>query len=143
MNNSEEIARHLRQLDRELAQRHEAQRRIQDRTKRAEDQSYASSTVYGQAILRKQIGKVAELLLAKRNKLRKGKGSVDGSTVFKHLVDADLQVVAVLTMKVCLDVLGKDSTPQLADLTVPIGRAIETELRLNFYTHQIKIYIKK
>ncbi|AGG54508.1 RNA polymerase [Cyanophage SS120-1] len=36
-------------------------------------------------------------------------------------------------MKVCLDVLGKDNTPQVADLTIPIGKAIETELRLNFY----------
>ncbi len=133
MNNSEEIARHIRQLERELAQRHEGQKRLQDRTKRAEDKSYASSTVYGQAILRKQIGKVAELLLAKRNKLRRGKGSVDGSSVFNHLEKADLKVIAILSMKVCLDVLGKDSTPQLVDLTVPIGRAIETELRLDFY----------
>ena len=70
--------------------------------------------------------------------LRRGTAAVDAATVFKHLKDADPNTLALLTMKVSLDVLGKESKPQLVQLTLPIGKAVETELRLNWYFKQDK-----
>jgi len=133
MNTDDDLSLVARQLERETNQKVEANLRLSTRTRRAEDKSYASSTVYGQAILRKNVGRVAKRLKDRLQFLRKGTGSVDAATVYKHLKETDLNVVALITMKVCLDVLGKESRPQLAELTIPIGRAIETELKLNYY----------
>ena len=95
--------------------------------------SYSSSTIYGQSLLKNYCGEISKTLSSRLQYLRKGGGAVDAATVYKHLKNADMQVITVITMKVCLDVLGKEIKPQLADLTISIGKAIETELRLNYY----------
>ena len=122
-----------RQLARETHQSDEATTRLRNRTKKAENKSYASSTIYGQSLLKNYVGVISKSLLNRLQYLRKGGGAVDAATVYKHLKDTDMKVITVITMKVCLDVLGKEIKPQLADLTISIGKAIETELRLDYY----------
>lgn len=139
----EDLDRLARQLRRETNQAEEAVQRLRSRQRRAEDQSYASSTAYGQALLRTNVGRVSDRLSKRMQYLRKGGGAVDATTVFKQLKDADLSNIALLTMKICLDVLGKEPTPQLVQLTIPIGRAIETELRLNHYFDKDKDLFKR
>ena len=129
----EDISLWSRQLERELNQQTEARQRLESRHRRACERGYASSNVDSQALLRKNVGRVANLMATKMKYLRNGKGRVDAALVYKHLKNADTSVLALLTMKVCLDILGKNNTPKLADVSIPIGRAIETELRLNFY----------
>ena len=134
----EDLELFSRQLSRETHQSIEATTRLRNRTKRAESKSYASSTIYGQSLLKNYVGIISKSLDSRLQYLRKGGGAVDAATVYQHLKNADMQVVTVITMKVCLDVLGKDIKPQLADLTIAIGKAIETELRLNYYFAQDK-----
>ena len=135
---TEDLELFSRQLSRETHQSDEATTRLRNKTKRAENKAYGSSTIYGQSLLKNFVGVISDNLKARLQYLRKGGGAVDAALVYKHLKDADMKVVTVITMKVCLDVLGKDNKPQLADLTISIGKAIETELRLNYYFAQDK-----
>ena len=139
----EDLELFSKQLARETHQGNEARTRLTNKTQRAESKAYASSTIYGQSILKHYVGEISSTLSTRLQYLRKGGGAVDAATVYKHLKDADMQVITVIAMKVCLDVLGKDTKPQLADLTISIGKAIETELRLNYYFEQDKDLYKR
>ena len=127
-----------RQLRREIEQGEVAEKRLLDKTKEAEGRHYASSTVYGQQMLKGATASIAEHLGKSVKVLGRGAGCVDGASVYKHLKAADLEVVAVLTLKVCLDVLAQEDKPTLLQLTTPIGAAIEVEQRLAWYKTQDK-----
>ena len=125
-----------RQLRRELEQGELKRQRLENNTRRAEENKYASSTVYGQQALKAATGAVADHMSRTLKSLGRGKGCVDGSTVYKHLKAADPEILAVLGLKVCLDILAQEKAPQLADLTVAIGSAIEIEQKLAWYRQQ-------
>jgi len=122
-----------RQLRRELEQGELARKRLQDNTRRAEDRRYASSTKYGQQALKGATGVVSEHMTRTLKSLGRGKGCVDAATVYNRLKDADTDKLALLALKVCLDVLALEKTPTLTELSVPIGAAIEIELKLGWY----------
>ena len=125
-----------RQLRREIEQGEEARRRLESQTRTAHERAYGSSTVYGQKLLKTKLGLVAEHLTKRLKSLGRGKGAVDGASVYRHLKAADPEILAVLTMKVALDVLGQEKAPSVTQLTTAIGAAVECELRLSWYKDQ-------
>jgi len=125
-----------RQLQRETQSHEEARIRLQTRTKEAEDRTYASSTVYGRKAIKALLEPVAERITDRLFTLRRGSAAVDAAEVYKHLQQADPHSMALITMKVVLDVLGKDSTPSLQDLTTKIGAAVQLEQRMIYYAQQ-------
>lgn len=132
-----------RQLRREIEQGEEARRRLESQTRKAHERAYGSSTVYGQKLLKTKLGLVAEHLSKRLKSLGRGKGAVDGASVYRHLKAADPEILAVLTMKVVLDVLGQEKTPSATQLTTAIGAAVECELRLSWYKSQDKDLYRK
>lgn len=139
----EDLSLIARQLQREMMYGQEARQRLTSRTLQAEQKAYASSTIYGQKLIKQALGDVADRLKERMQYLRRGTGSVHATTVYKHLQSADLSVLALITMKVVLDVLGKESKPTLTMLTTSVGRAVETELRLTWYQSKDKQLYKK
>lgn len=129
----DDLALYQRQLNRELGQRTEARDRLKRNTLKAEQKGYASSAVYNQKILKDSTAKIGNRLEKRLHHLRRGNAGVDAVIIDKHLKDTDKNVIALLTMKVAMDVLGKESKPKFVELSIAIGRAIETELRLNHY----------
>jgi DNA-directed RNA polymerase len=125
-----------RQLERELGQQQEAQARLAARTLEAEQKSYASSTVYGQAALKGYALAIAERMRKKLVSLGRGKGAVDGASVYYRLKEASMEHVAVVALKAALDMLGKHVSPTVVELTTAMGAAIETELRISWYQQQ-------
>ena len=132
-----------RQLRREIEQGEEARQRLTSKTHKAHERTYGSSTVYGQKLLKTHVAAVAAHLNRRLVSLGRGKGCVDGATVYKHLRRADMDIVAILTMKVCLDVLGQEKEPNVTMLAKAIGSAVETELRLSWYKEQDKDLYRK
>ena len=125
-----------RQLARELGQHQEAQLRLAKSTREAEDKAYASSTIYGQKTLKTFTLPIAERMTQRLKALGRGKGAVDGVTVYTHLKAAKSEHLALLALKVCLDELGKQERPTFVQLCTSIGGAIETELRLQWYVKE-------
>ena len=122
-----------RQLRRETEQGAEARKRLTANTKRAEQKTYASSTVYWQALLKHATGTIAEHMGASLKHAAKGRGGQDFKVCFTHLKGADPEVLAVLALKVALDQLAQDDKPTPVNLARAIGSAIEVELKLQWY----------
>lgn len=132
-----------RQLQREMQSHEEARLRFQNSTREAEDRSYASSTLYGRKAINGLLEPVAERLKERYGALSSGKAGLDAVEVVNHLKGADPYSMALITMKVVLDVLGKDPQPSLQDLTTKVGAAVQLELRMNYYAIQEPDLYKK
>ena len=130
---SSDLDRVARQLATETQAQEEQRHRLATRVNRAEERRYASSTIYGQKLLKQTVGPVADTMTERLHLLRRGSAAIDGATVYERLKSADPDRLALITMKVTLDVLGKDAKPELCALTLPIGNAIQTDLRLEYY----------
>ena len=130
MNETELIARQLR---RETEQGLEARKRLEKNTKKAESKAYASSSTYGQKLLKHSTGVIAEHMSNSLKNIGRGKGAVDGPTVYNHLKGADTEVLAVLALKVALDLLAQDDKPVPQELAASIGSSFEVELKLQWY----------
>jgi DNA-directed RNA polymerase len=118
-----------RQFARELEAKSEAKSRLIARTKRAEDRSYASSTVYGKALVAACIENTAEIIGKTISKSLNGTAGVNAITAYR-VKDADPQVLAVLAAKCCLDLFGKEITPAYGQLCERIGNAVHDELKI-------------
>ena len=139
----EDLSLVSRQLQRETQSHEEARTRLQTKTRTAEDKSYASSTIYGQKAVKALLDPVAARICKKYGALSSGSAGLDAVEVVKHLKDADPHSLALITMKVVLDVLGKDPAPGLQDLTTKIGAAVQLELRMIYYSEQEPELYKK
>lgn len=133
---SQDLTLIARQLRRELEQGELARKRLSDNTKRAEDNTYASSTKYGQQMLKGTTALIGDHMAETLKSLGRGKGCVDGATVYKHLKAADPEILAVLALKVALDVLAQTNNPNVVNLTERIGSAIEIEQKISWYRQQ-------
>jgi len=122
-----------RQLQRETQAQTEAVETLHRNIQKANDKTYASSNVIGQTAIKTYLHSVVEQIQKRYGVLTSGKAGMDTALVADRLKAADPGVLALITMKVCLDVLGKESKPQLQDITTAIGKAVEIQLRLDFY----------
>ena len=126
----------MRQLHRETQAQTEAKQRLEATTRKAHERSYASSTVSSQALIKQRLAGVAGQIEKRMGALTSGRAGMDAATIVKHLKDTDHSVLALITMKVALDVLGKETNPKIPVLTIAVGSAVETQLRLDWYHSQ-------
>jgi DNA-directed RNA polymerase len=105
-----------RQWELERSAKAEAVKRLKERTKKAEDNNYASSTVYGKAFIAAALDDVATLIAEKRVNLTRGPGQ-DRAAAGQYVADMnfvkhmDVYVLALITAKMVLD-HSKVSTPR-------------------------------
>ena len=123
-----------RQLERELSQHTEAQQRLNSQIREAEDREYASSTIYGQQVLRNATLKVSTHMSTQLKSLGRGRSAAGGATVYNQLKAAKPEVLAVLSLKAMLDKLGGHTdTITYTQLCQHLGSTIEVQLRLDYY----------
>ena len=127
-----------RQLRRETEQGAEARHRLTNNTREAEEKKYASSTIYGQKLLKHSTGVIAEHMTNTLKHAAKGRGGQDFQVCYTHLKSANTEILAVIALKVALDTLAITEKPTPVQLGQAIGGAIETELRLQWYKKQDK-----
>ena len=100
------VDRIARQLARETAQKQEAEHRLESRTRHAEGRSYASATVYGKKLLDAHLAAVAAVIAERLGRISNGQPGPEHRLIAERIAQADPKVLALLTMKVCLDTLG-------------------------------------
>lgn len=122
-----------RQWQRETQSKDHAISNIHRQIRQSNEKTYASSNIIGQTAIRTYLSLVNKEIEERLFVLRRGKAAVDAETVFQKLKEADPDPLSLITMKVALDVLGKEANPQLQELTVPIGAAIHTQLRMDYF----------
>ncbi len=127
-----------RQLKREQEASTEAIETLRRKTLQAKQKSYASSTIDGQVMIKASASAFVVLYEERLHLLRKGQAAVDAELVYAKLKEADAAVVYLLVAKTALDVLGKESHPQLLDVSVPMSQSVHNQLRLDWYWSENK-----
>lgn len=121
-----------RQYQRELSARTEAINRLRERTRAAEDRSYASSTVYGNAFIKAGLEKITNEISTKLHRISQGWAAEKAAAVVP-IKNCDPSVLALITAKGVLDVLGvrKLEKPTYAYVTTHIGRLVYDQIMLD------------
>lgn len=137
MQDADRIAR---QLALETAMDREGLTRLQSRTRQAEERSYASGTVYGKKALNTALGAVGEQIAKGLSRISNGSPGPDHKLIRDRIGETDPNVLALLSLKVCLDILGrlggKDNKLTYTNLITALGKAVQIELRLEYYKQQ-------
>ena len=125
-----------RQLKRETEAAELARKRMHDARREANERSYASSNIESRKAIVQFTDPIATTITRRYGKLSQGRAGLDAASVVNHLKGADPHTLALITMKVCLDCLGKNPEPQIQQLTTAIGKAVQLELRLCYYAEE-------
>ena len=129
-----------RQFQRELESKAEGKARLIARTRRAEDKTYASSTVYGKALVQLSITATSEVITKSVKRALNGQCGVNALCAYR-VREADPEVLAVITAKCCLDLFGKDLSPAYGQLCERAGDAVHDELKISHLQRQApKLY---
>lgn len=128
-----------RQFQRELDSRTEAITRLRERTKQAEERTYASSTVYGSAFINNGLEAITTEISSKLNLITSGWAS-DGAAAAAVVKDCDASVLALITAKGVLDVLGarKINDVTYAAVTTHIGTLVYHQIILDEFASKHK-----
>ncbi len=134
MATKEQIAR---QFQRELDARTEAINRLRERTRIAEERTYASATTYGHAFIRSGLSSIQEEIQSKLHRISQG-WAADKAQAVLAIKDCDPAVLALITAKGVLDVLGVRRLEQLkySYLTTHIGRLVFDQIMLDQFQAQ-------
>ena len=121
-----------RQLQREFDARSEAVRRLRERTRIAEERSYASSTVYGTAFIKQGLGCLTEEIQDRLHRISQGWVS-DKAQAAAPIKDCNPAILALITAKGVLDVLGSRSMERVtyANVASHIGRLVMDQIMLD------------
>lgn len=118
-----------RQFYREMEAKAEGKARLISRTLAAEDRTYASSTVYGKALVSSCIENTAQIISDSVSKALNGSAGVNAYAAYR-VREAEPEVLAVLAAKCALDLFGKEITPAYGQLCERIGNAVHDELKI-------------
>tara|TARA_Y200000002_G_scaffold383224_1_gene404198 strand:- start:17375 stop:19714 length:2340 start_codon:yes stop_codon:yes gene_type:complete len=116
-----------------VEQKEEALARLNSRTTRAEQRSYASSAVWGKHALNGHLSACANVVAERLAQIGNGRAGKHYAAVRSCVGECEPEVLALLAMKTCLDVLGKESRPTYIVLCTRVGHSVQSELRLRFY----------
>lgn len=121
-----------RQFQRELDARTEAITRLRERTRLAEERTYASSTTYGNAFIKSGLFAITKEIKDRLHRISQGWPS-DKAEAAVYVKDCDPAILALITAKGVLDVLGSRKANQItyADVAQHIGRLVKDQIMLD------------
>jgi len=124
-----------RQFQREMDARSEAVTRLRERTRIAEDRAYASSTVYGSAFINSGLEAIIEEISSKLQRITQGWVS-DKAAAVLPIKETDPAVLALITAKGALDILGKNTIEKTtyAAMANHIGRLVYDQIMLDGFS---------
>lgn len=107
-------------------------------TKKLEDRTYASATVYGCSFIGAILPKVIEQIQATLDRIHSRKNGVDFATIHKYLEVLEPEACAVIALKLTFDHVfsPKDKANDLVNIISAIGKAVEQEAQLRWYQSQ-------
>ena len=112
--------------------------RLLDSTRRLEDKSYASASVYGTASIQAALLDVAAVIEDTLQRIHKGHNGKDFATIHQFLAEIEPQAAAAIALKLTFDKVfsPKDKANEIANVITAIGQALEQEAQLRWYESQ-------
>lgn len=114
--------------------------RLLENTRKLEERSYASASVYGASSIPAAIQAVAAVIKATLNRIHEGKNGADFATIHQYLSSVEPEAAAAIALKITFDKVfsPKDRSNEIANLITAIGQALEQECQLSWYESQDK-----
>ena len=112
--------------------------RLLENTRKLEERSYASASVYGASSIPAAIQAVAAVIKATLNRIHEGKNGADFATIHQYLSGVEPEAAAAIALKITFDKVfsPKDRSNEIASLITAIGQALEQECQLSWYESQ-------
>jgi DNA-directed RNA polymerase len=114
--------------------------RLLDNTRKLEERSYGSATVYGSASIQAAVGEVSRVIEDTLSRIHKGKNGADFATIHQYLAEIEPEAAAAIALKLTFDKVfsPKDRANEIANVITAIGQALEQECQLRWYESQDK-----
>ena len=125
-----------RQIQLETQAVHDGIAKLRSNTQKAEQQAYASSTVYAQKMLKEAIPEVAkEITRIRTTRLMRGAAGQALAPLAKHTLHIEPEVIAMITLKTLFDVCTdpKDRADLVNNVIDRVGIAIEQEAKWRYF----------
>ncbi len=112
--------------------------KLEHDTRRMEERSYASATLYGTPCISSALPEVARVISATLQRIHAGHNGVDFATIHQYLEEIEPEAAAAIALKITFDkVLSpKDKANEIASVITSIGAALEQEAQLRWYQAQ-------
>jgi DNA-directed RNA polymerase len=110
-------------------------KRLRENTKKLEEKSYASATVYGVASIDALLPKLVKRIEDTNNRIHEGKIGASFKEIKQYLADVEPLAAAAIALKVTFDKVFsvKEGSDQLAEVCDSIGSAVEAECQMRHY----------
>jgi DNA-directed RNA polymerase len=110
-------------------------KKLQENTRRLEEKSYASASVYGISSIDALMGPLVERIKDTNSRIHERKNGVAFKEISQFLADVEPMAAAAIALKLTFDkVFGyRDKSNLLVNVTEAIGHAIEDECQMRFY----------
>jgi DNA-directed RNA polymerase len=127
------------QVELEREQIRQGLKQLRDNTRKLEDKSYASASVYGVASIETLIPLVVKRIEATTSRIYERKTGKAFAEINKYLTDVEAEVAAAIACKVTFDTVfsTKPNSNKLQNVTDTIGQAVENECMMRHYERNV------
>lgn len=127
------------QVELEREQIRQGLKQLRDNTRKLEDKSYASASVYGVASIETLIPLVVKRIEETHMRIKKGHIGQAFAEIRTYLADVEPEVAAAIACKVTFDTVfsTKPNSNKLQNVTDAIGQAVENECMMRHYERSV------
>lgn len=110
-------------------------KRLAENTRKLEEKSYASASVYGVASIDALLPKLVERIEDTTNRIHEGKTGVHFKEIRQYLADVEPLAAAAIALKITFDKVFsvKQGSDQATTICEAIGSAVESECQMRHY----------
>lgn len=110
-------------------------KRLRENTRKLEEKSYASATVYGVASIDALLPKLVARIEETNNRIHQGKNGAAFREIKQYLVNVEPLAAAAIALKITFDKVFsvKQGSDQVAEISDAIGSAVEAECQMRHY----------
>ena len=110
-------------------------KRLRENTRKLEEQSYASATVYGVASIEALLPKLVSQIEDTANRIHEGKTGAHFKEIRQYLTDIEPLAASAIALKITFDKVfsTKKGSDQVTEVCDAIGAAIEAECQMRHY----------
>jgi DNA-directed RNA polymerase len=126
------------QVNLEREQIRQGLKRLRDNTRKLEERSYASATVYGVASIDALLPKLVERIEATSNRIHEGKVGQSFKEIRQYLADVEPLAAGAIALKLTFDKVFsfKQGSDTLVEVCSSIGSAVEAECQMRHYERE-------
>lgn len=126
------------QVELEREQIRQGLKRLRENTKKLEEQSYASATVYGVATIDALLPKLVARIEETTNRIHEGKVGASFKEIRQYLADVEPLAAAAIALKITFDKVFsvKEGSDQVTEVCDAIGAAVEAECQMRHYERE-------